>query len=184
MAKRLDEELANAVRAAEAAPPPDADAVRPSSGQAPAGKKKTSLGFLVALLAVAGAIVALFLVGVDEAAVYAVPVDRVLGDETLKGRVLRVEGDLVQGTLAKRDEPCEYRFTMKGQTTELPVRYTKCVIPDTFRDQPGVQVTVEGKWAGDHFDASLVMAKCTSKYDPKTHEIKGGPAAPGPLSAN
>ena len=50
---------------------------------------------------------------------------------------------------------------------------------DGFRDVPsgGVQVTIEGALAstGD-FQASLVMAKCSSKYDPAKHEMKDGPA--------
>ena len=59
----------------------------------------------------------------------------------------------------------------------LPVRYPQCVIPDGFRDVPtgGVQVTVEGALGkeGD-FEATLVMAKCSSKYDPKKHEMQDG----------
>jgi cytochrome c-type biogenesis protein CcmE len=39
-----------------------------------------------------------------------------------------------------------------------------------------VTVTIEGALAqsGD-FQASLVMAKCSSKYDPAKHEMKDGP---------
>ena len=44
------------------------------------------------------------------------------------------------------------------------------------RDVPsgGVQVTIEGALGktGD-FEASLVMAKCSSKYDPQKHEMTG-----------
>jgi cytochrome c-type biogenesis protein CcmE len=60
------------------------------------------------------------------------------------------------------------------------VRYAQCVIPDTFRDVPGggVQVTVEGALtAQGEFEATLVMAKCASKYDPSTHEMKEGEVA-------
>jgi cytochrome c-type biogenesis protein CcmE len=85
----------------------------------------------------------------------------------------------VPGTLVKRDKPCEYRFTIHKDDARLPVTYAQCVIPDGFRDVPtgGVQVTVEGALgaAGD-FQASLVMAKCSSKYDPAKHEMAGGPA--------
>jgi cytochrome c-type biogenesis protein CcmE len=35
-----------------------------------------------------------------------------------------------------------------------------------------VQVTVEGALTKEgHFEATLVMAKCSSKYDPSTHEM-------------
>ena len=55
------------------------------------------------------------------------------------------------------------------------------MIPDTFRDVPqgGVQVTVEGALAKEGaFEASLVMAKCASKYDPKTHSMEEDGKAP------
>jgi len=62
------------------------------------------------------------------------------------------------------------------------VRYARCVIPDTFRDVPqgGVTVTIEGALsANGDFEATQVMAKCASKYDPKTHEMKEAPALNG-----
>jgi cytochrome c-type biogenesis protein CcmE len=97
------------------------------------------------------------------------------------GRKLRVEGELVPGTLVRRDQPCEYRFTIHKDQAKLPVRYAQCVIPDTFRDVPegGVQVTVEGAVNEDgDFKASLVMAKCASKYDPSTHRLRASEALP------
>ena len=51
--------------------------------------------------------------------------------------------------------------------------------PDTFRDVPegGVLVTAEGTLTSEgHFQATNIMAKCTSKYDPKTHTMDGAPA--------
>jgi cytochrome c-type biogenesis protein CcmE len=48
------------------------------------------------------------------------------------------------------------------------------VVPDTFRDRPegGVKVTVTGALQKDgNFKATEVLAKCASKYDPKTHEM-------------
>jgi cytochrome c-type biogenesis protein CcmE len=91
-------------------------------------------------------------------------------------RRVRVEGTLVHGTLQRRDQPCEYRFTIKGKDAELPVRYAKCIVPDTFRDVPGmdVGVTVNGKLgAGGTFEANEVMAKCPSKYEMKEKRERG-----------
>lgn len=191
MSKKLDEELAQALSLVEQQ---DTPAVTKPAGVSPAPKRppSRSLGLLATLLVMVGALVALFLVGFKEAAVYATPVDQLLASkEKLTGRKVRVEGELVPGTLVKRDEPCEYRFRIHsgpGSQAELPVRYAQCVIPDTFRDVPtgGVQVTVEGTLTQEgNFEASLVMAKCTSKYDPSTHEMKGGPQpVQGPLSLN
>ncbi|WP_437590009.1 cytochrome c maturation protein CcmE [Sorangium sp. So ce1000] len=188
MSKKLDDELAQALSLAGQQ---DAPAVVKAAGASPAPKARSSrsLGLLATLLVMVGALVALFLVGFKEAAVYATPVDQLLAaKDKLTGRKVRVEGELVPGTLVKRDSPCEYRFQIHGTQAALPVRYAQCVIPDTFRDVPsgGVQVTVEGALSqGGDFEASLVMAKCSSKYDPNSHEMKGGaqPGA-GPLSLN
>ena len=181
MSKKLDEELAEAIGAR--GDDADSPAVpRPARVHVPPPRSR-SLGLLFTLLALVGAVVALFLVGFKEAAVYATPVDKLAHDQAaFVGRKVRVEGELVPGTLVKRDSPCEYRFTIHKDKDQLPVRYPQCVIPDTFRDVPqgGVTVTIEGALtAQGDFEASLVMAKCASKYDPKTHEMKEGPALTG-----
>ena len=93
---------------------------------------------------------------------------------------MRVEGTLVKGTLVRRDQPCEYRFKVAKKGVELPVRFAQCVVPDTFRDMPGmdVSVTAEGKLKDTgYFEASSIMAKCPSKYEMK-ERAKGGEQAP------
>jgi cytochrome c-type biogenesis protein CcmE len=84
----------------------------------------------------------------------------------------------VHGSLERRDQPCEYRFVLKGQNNnELPVRYAKCVVPDNFRDVAGmdVAVTVEGKLAaaGTSFEATNVLTKCPTKYEMKERKERG-----------
>jgi cytochrome c-type biogenesis protein CcmE len=187
MSKNLDQELAEAVLAAGAEDVPSVvkPARAPEAPSAPSGKR--NLGLLLTLLAMVGAVVTLFLGVFQPAAVYATPVDKLVADQqAFVGRKVRVEGELVPGTLLKRDQPCEYRFTIHKDDAKLPVRYPQCVIPDGFRDVPsgGVQVTIEGSLtpSGD-FQASLVMAKCSSKYDPAKHEMKDGPG-PGNLPVN
>ena len=172
MAGRLDDELAAAARLSE-----EESAIAPTVQDEPRRyqrERPRSLGLLLGLLAIVGSLVSLFLYAFKPAAIYAAPVEKVASGSALVGQKVRVEGELVPGSLKKRDQPCEYRFTLKGGGAELPVRYPQCVIPDTFRDVPagGVQVTVEGSLRGERdFEASLVMAKCTSKYDPKTHQV-------------
>lgn len=181
MSKKLDQELAEAVLSGGAE---DAPSVVKPAAPAPAPtepRQKKNVGLLLTLLAMVGGVVALFLGVFQPAAVYATPVDKlVLDQQAYVGRKVRVEGELVPGTLVKRDQPCEYRFTIHKDDAKLPVRYAQCVIPDGFRDVPsgGVQVTIEGALAqGGDFQASLVMAKCSSKYDPAKHEMKDGPGA-------
>jgi cytochrome c-type biogenesis protein CcmE len=141
-------------------------------------RRKGNVGLLAVLLVMVGGIVALVMTSFNGAAVYEMNVDQALaGAASLKGRNLRVAGNLVHGTLERRDQPCEYRFVMKGPTSELPVRFPKCIVPDTFRDVPGMDmgVTVEGKLAagGMSFDANNVVAKCPSKYEMKERKEKG-----------
>ena len=191
MSRKLDDELAKAIADGDDAASGNAEAPASIDGlakgvAAPKRQGTKNLGLLVTLLVMVGAVVTLFLVGFKEAAIYATPVDQLLASqEKLAGRKVRVEGELVPGSLVKRDDPCEYRFNVHGaeKKGELPVRYAQCVVPDSFRDVPtgGVQVTIEGSLnTQGHFDATLVMAKCTSKYDPSTHEMKGGESAAMP----
>lgn len=179
MATNLDNELQDALKATEGDVPAVATPMTPAPRRP--RSKKGSMALLVALLAMAGGVSVLFLVGFKEAAIYALPTDEVVAQASkLEGRRLRVEGDLVPGSLVKRDQPCEYRFRIQTNKVELPVRFPSCQIPDTFRDRPegGVQVTVEGELVdnGGTLEAATVMAKCASKYDPATHEMSQEPA--------
>ena len=140
-------------------------------------KPKRHLGLLIALTLIAAAIIAAMAFSFNDAAVYAKTVDQLLAQrDHLTGRRVRVEGALVHGTLKKRDEPCEYRFEIESAGKTLPVRYPKCVLPDTFQDRPetNVKVTAEGFLTKDgYFEATLIMAKCPSKY-----EKRGGKVVP------
>ena len=186
MSRKLDDELAQAIIPGEDEAPALAKPIEPRKPAAPS-TTRNDVGLLVVLLVLVGAVVTFVIgPGFKNAAVYAMPIDMLVtanGQGELVGRKVRVEGELVPGTLEKRDQPCEYRFNVYGKDkkTILPVRYAQCVIPDTFRDVPqgGVQVTVEGALAKDSgFEASLVMAKCASKYDPKTHSMEEDGKAP------
>ncbi len=182
MSNKLDDELAEAVLAKDTETAPGVVRVAsasPTAGARASAAPTRNVGLLVTLLVMVGAVVCLFLLVFQPAAVYATPVDKLVsGGAAFVGRKVRIEGELVPGTLVKRDQPCEYRFTIHKDDAKLPVRYATCVIPDGLRDVPsgGVQVTVEGTLAapGD-FEASLVMAKCSSKYDPSKHEMTDGP---------
>ncbi len=164
----LDEDLERAAAA------PDAPPVAVPTPASP--KKKGNVGLLVGLVLIGGAVLALVL-SFKDAAVYAKSVDQVAAErDKLAGRALRVEGNLVKGSLVHQEQPCEYRFRLEEKGQQLPVRYGNCVVPDTFRDVPGVdvRVTVEGKLTADGgFDATLVMAKCPSKYEMKDRAAKG-----------
>jgi cytochrome c-type biogenesis protein CcmE len=141
------------------------------------GASRKRLLLLVPLLMAAAAIVALVLVGMQDKGIYSKPVDELVAQKAkFVGKSVRAEGNLVHGTLVKRDDPCEYRFKIEKNGTELPVRFARCVVPDTFRDVPGmdVAVTVEGELRpDDSLEASQVLAKCPSKYEMKQKEARG-----------
>jgi cytochrome c-type biogenesis protein CcmE len=174
----LDKELERAVAAVDDAVPPATHAV--ASPSVP-GKKKGNLGLLIGLLVMGGGILTLVFTSFKGSAVYSKGVDDLVRDKDRLGdRAVRVTGTLVKGSLMKRDQPCEYRFNIEQKGVVLPVRYSQCIVPDTFRDMPGmdVSVTAEGKLTqAGNFEASTIMAKCPSKYEMKDR-AKNGEQAP------
>src|SRR5258708_35735895 len=79
--------------------------VAPSRGVSPV--LATGLG------TAAAAIAGLVLTMMKDSAVYSKPVDELVRDKTkFVGRPVRAEGNLVHGSLVKRETPCEYRFTI------------------------------------------------------------------------
>jgi cytochrome c-type biogenesis protein CcmE len=180
----VDDELAQALADSEATAraedPLPVTRVATSSGSA-----KRSIGLLVALLAMGGGILTLVMTSFEKAAVYSRGVDELVKEkEKLNGRNVRVEGVLVKGTLKRRDQPCEYRFDLEKKGVVLPVRYAQCIVPDTFRDVAGmdVSVTAEGSLAkSGSFEATQIMAKCPSKYEMQDR-AKKGEKAPHPAS--
>lgn len=150
-------------------------------------KRWTGPVLAVGLAAGAAAVATFVLTGMKDNAIYSKPVDELLAQkDKFAGRPVRAEGNLVHGTLEKRDQPCEYRFTIAKNGAELPVRFPQCVVPDTFRDVPGmdVGVTVEGELQPDQsFLASSVLAKCPSRYEMKERQKNGEQMPHGPLAS-
>jgi len=150
-------------------------AVRSRKG--PAAPRRGGLVIVVPLVMLSAAIAGLVLTGMKDNAIYSKPVDELVAQKAkFTGRPVRAEGNLVHGTLTKRDTPCEYRFTITKNGVDVPVRFAQCIVPDTFRDVPGtdVGVTVEGELQADNsFEATSVLAKCPSKYEMKDRTQKG-----------
>jgi cytochrome c-type biogenesis protein CcmE len=132
----------------------------------------TMLGGAVALL--------LFGSGASDAFVYSKLVEEVTAKpQEFRGRELRVEGDLKQGSLKFAEDPCEYRFEIGKPGQELPVRFPECIVPDTFKDGVvGLKVTVQGKLTDNgYFLANEVIPKCPSKYE-MNERAKTGESVP------
>ncbi len=164
---------------------------QPSEAQEPAEPSRglpstVKIGIVIALL---GGAVAFLLFGssASDAFVYSKLVHEVLArPDEFAGRELRVEGDLKPGSIKFREEPCEYRFVIQKQGKELPIEYSQCVVPDTFRDGMGISVVVQGKLAadGERFIANQVVPRCPSKYEMQQKQKNGEVMPHGPaLSA-
>jgi cytochrome c-type biogenesis protein CcmE len=89
------------------------------------------------------------------------------GDLATKQSV-RVGGNLAPNTTAIDTKLVSAKFTLTDGTITQPVDY-KGILPDTF--EKSTQVIAEGKLGSDGvFHATLVLAKCPSKYDPSQIE--------------
>jgi cytochrome c-type biogenesis protein CcmE len=136
--------------------------VEPAKKRGTPGAVKVGLVFVVLVGAAAW-----LLAGSDNPFVYSKLVHEVMNEpEAFEGRRLRVEGELRQGSVQFREDPCEWRFVLFKEDKEMAVRFPQCVVPDTFRDGMGIQVTVEGELSdGGVFLANQVIPRCPSKYE-------------------
>jgi cytochrome c-type biogenesis protein CcmE len=165
------------------APPPRR---RHAESEEPERRRWVGVVIAVGLAMGAAGSAALVLTGMQDKAMYSKPVDELLAQKAkFIGRPVRAEGMLVHGSLVHRDQPCEYRFVIEKNGVDLPVRFAQCVVPDTFKDVPDldVGVTVEGELLTDSsFEASSVLAKCPSKYEMEKRKKDGEHMPHGPLA--
>ena len=145
------------------------------------------IGGVFALL---GGGVAFLLWGTEasDALLYSKYVDEVMvSPDEFRDRDIRVEGQLQQGSVEFIAEPdCEHTFVLTRGGFDLPVRFPRCVVPDTFRDDMPMDVVVEGRLqANDEFLATEVIPRCPSKYEMQErqqngeempHEMPGAPS--------
>ncbi len=174
----VDQELAAAVAEtdAEASVPAVAQAVG-SEGRPPK-KPKGNVGLLIGLLVMVAGVLVLVFTSFKGAAIYSLGVNDLMKDSAhYSQRNIRVKGMLVKGTLTRRDSPCEYRFKLQEKDVVLAVQHPSCVVPDTFKDMPGmdVEVQAEGRLAADGktFVSTAIVAKCPSKYEMQQKSMMG-----------
>lgn len=140
------------------------------------------VGVVVGLL---GGAIALLMFGSDasDALVYSKLVDQVMANPAgFQDRELRVEGDLKQGSIQFREDPCEWRFVLTKGDHEMPVEFPQCIVPDTFKDGMDLEVTVQGQIGSDGlFLANQVIPRCPSKYE-MNEKAAAGEAVPHDIS--
>jgi cytochrome c-type biogenesis protein CcmE len=166
---------------------PSVDGQSPSNRPLPVddeGRRFPGWAKMAAVFVVLTASVAWLLAGsgASDAFVYSKLVHEVVEDpDAFQGRELRVEGDLRKGSVRFREDPCEWRFVLVKQDREMPVRFPQCVVPDTFRDDFGISVTVQGMLESDGtFLANQVVPRCPSKYEMQ-EKLESGEQVPHPI---
>lgn len=168
-------------------PPQDPVSLPPRRRRGPADDDphatRRRLMIVLPLVMAAAAISVVVLEGLKDSSMYVKTVDRVLAEKSrFVGREVRAEGLLVEGSMVKRESPCEYRFHVMKNDADVAVRYPKCSdFPDALLAEPDPElareVTMEGTLqADDTFLATRVLAKCPTKYTPEQMK-RGRPKA-------
>lgn len=87
-------------------------------------------------------------------------------ESSLYGEKVRVNGQVLPGSVAREAAGRKLSFTVTEGNESLVVIY-QGVVPDTFKE--GVEVVVEGQLNSDGiFQASTLMPKCPSRYEPQS----------------
>ena len=130
------------------------------------GKRRIPLSFLLAGIAILGAVIYLVFANTQASAVYYMTVSELKHCTTCTVQSVRVAGVVKAGSVTRNDAQEQIAFTIFDGKQTLPVTYSG-VVPDIFR--PGIQVVVEGHYGGQGaFNAQTLLAKCPSKFQSAT----------------
>ena len=110
---------------------------------------------------------------------YLTPVElmaRVEADPTFHQVGVKVSGRVERGSWGRAEDELLHRFTvidLLDESVRFPVEY-RDILPDTFNDTETVDVVVEGRFREDGiFEATIVLAKCGSRYEATAEELLG-----------
>ncbi len=85
---------------------------------------------------------------------------------TTYGKTVRVNGNVVPGSIDQDTSNFLLRFSIEGEGGSLWVVYRGVEVPDAFKE--GIDVVVEGKLNSDGiFQANQILVKCPSTYNPE-----------------
>lgn len=123
--------------------------------------------FVIIVAVVAASLGFLIYTGTKGTAVYYVTIPELLASEAhAREEGIRVNGRVLPGSIERKEDKLHLRFIMRDPKTEqrLTVEY-EGIVPDTFVDDS--EVVVEGRLLENGvFKATLLLAKCPSKYEP------------------
>jgi len=136
-----------------------------ASRRVPRRRSRTRLRFVIAGLTIVAAIGYMIYAALAGGSEYFVTTGelKAMGDKAV-GQPMKVGGRVVEGSIQGGRGSGATAFSLTDGSQELRVSF-QGVVPDTFG--PGVDVILEGKLAADgSFQATNMMAKCASKYEP------------------
>ena len=132
----------------------------------PRRKRRMPLSFLLAGVAILGAVFYLVYANTQSNAVYYMTVSELMHCTTCETQSVRVAGIVQAGSIVRDDQNDRITFVINDGKLSLPVTYTG-VVPDIFR--AGAQVVVEGRYVGHGtFTADSLLTKCPSKFQAAT----------------
>lgn len=138
--------------------------------RAPHQGLKLGLKVAATLLVIGGGVGWALYSTADDAFQYYKHVDEIADQlDAWQGKPLELHGFVLPGTIQRRldreQQQLEYKFTEINCDRQVEVRYAG-VVPDTFKD--AAEVVVKGKFTGNLFQATEILAKCPSKYQMQT----------------
>lgn len=135
-------------------------------GPKPLRRRRWPLSFILAGLAILGAVIYLIYANTQTSAVYYLTVPELHHCTVCTAQSVRVAGIVQPGSVVHHDQQEAISFVIADSGQSIPVNYNG-VVPDIFK--PGIQVVVEGHYTGQGpFNAQTLLAKCPSKFQAAT----------------
>lgn len=138
-------------------------------------RRKLPWGFLIAGIAIAGAVIYLVLANTSASAEYYMTIGELHHCvPTCDSRSVRVAGWVVPNSIQRDEKTQVVHFTVTDTqaagSPSMVVAYGG-VVPDIFKS--GIQVVVEGHVVNGTFQANNLLAKCPSKFQSATPNASG-----------
>jgi cytochrome c-type biogenesis protein CcmE len=127
--------------------------------------RQKTIRVVLSLAVVICALAGLISLSLQETAAYYKHVDEVMSaPDQWYEKNLQLHGHVVDGSIMRRPNTLDYRFTVEANGKIVQASYTG-IVPDTFKG--GSEVVLKGRLSPHGFavEPNGVMAKCPSKYE-------------------
>ena len=130
---------------------------------------------ILSVVVIVGALGGLMVMSLNANKAFYMHVDEVMvAPDQWYDKNLQLHGHVVDGTILRRPNTLDYKFKVQANGKVVEATYSG-VVPDTFKG--GSEVVLKGRLSPAGFAVQPkdgIMAKCPSKYDPKTAPASGG----------